>query len=431
MNVAVFTNKYPARVATFFERDLRALIDAGIQVDVFAIYPLDPTQWRYSLDLLGPEQLPRDRIHHLRLREAWRQAGPIVRARRRECLHDAGRVLAAAARYGPAPLAKTAYVLPKAWAWAAQFPDRYDHVLAYWGNYAATCAYMFHRLLPRPVPFSIWLHAGADLYRTPAFLRQKLAYADTILTCCEFNRSYLRRAYPDQAEGIDRKLHVCYHGLDVAQFVYRPDHRPAARVIAVGRLARHKGFDHLLWAAFMLRARGIEIEVELVGDGPERRALRTLARDLGIADQVRFRGWLLFAEARQAMSEATILVHPSSGLGDGLPNVVREAMAVGTPVIASDVAGIPEALDQGCGVLVPPGDPAALADALDRLLHDPSARRAIAERARRRVEERYDLWRNGAHLAELLRSTRRSPGGSDLTSDDAASPPLESVEAPC
>src|SRR2546430_7501895 len=69
------------------------------------------------------------------------------------------------------------------------------------------------------------------------------------------------------------------------------------------------------------------------------------------------------------MSEATILVHPSDRLGDGLPTVLREAMALGTPVIASRIAGIPEALDDGrCGLLVPSGDLEALADAIARLL---------------------------------------------------------------
>ena len=108
------------------------------------------------------------------------------------------------------------------------------------------------------------------------------------------------------------------------------------------------------------------------------------------------------------MSEATVLVHPSDGLGDGLPNVLREAMALGTPVIASRVAGIPEALDEGrCGLLVPPRDVAALASALERLLGDAALRQTLARLARRRTEEKFDMWRNGAQLAEHLQTIRR------------------------
>lgn len=98
-----------------------------------------------------------------------------------------------------------------------------------------------------------------------------------------------------------------------------------------------------------------------LGDGPEAGALKALAGELGIADRVTFCGYIPFSDVRAAMSRAMVLVHPSDGLGDGLPNVLREAMAVGTPVIASRVAGIPEALDDGrCGALVPPKDVGAL-----------------------------------------------------------------------
>ncbi len=110
------------------------------------------------------------------------------------------------------------------------------------------------------------------------------------------------------------------------------------------------------------------------------------------------------------MGEATVLVHPSDGLGDGLPNVLREAMALGTPVIASRIAGIPEALDYGrCGILVPPRDVGALADAIATLLGNAALRRTFAERARRRTEQQFDMWRNGARLAELLSATAPSP----------------------
>jgi glycosyltransferase involved in cell wall biosynthesis len=309
-------------------------------------------------------------------------------------------------------LAKSAYVLPKAWAWAASHHDNgYDHVLAYWGNFAGTCAYAFHRLLDKPVPFSIWLHAGTDLYRSPVFMRQKLLYADNIVTCCEFNVSFMRERFANLSAAIDSRVHVCHHGLDLEDFPFQDAGRPDNHVIAVGRLSAHKGFDDLLRAIALLRRRGVDVSCELVGDGEELGALRALAGELGIAADVVFRGWLSFPEARAAMGRATMLVHPSGGLGDGLPNVIREAMAVGTPVIGTNVAGIPDALGGGCGTLVPPRDPRALAGAIERAIRDPELRRRVARRARQRVEDRYDLWRNGARLADLLRRSRRQTNG--------------------
>ncbi|HEX9579708.1 MAG TPA: glycosyltransferase [Gemmatimonadales bacterium] len=406
MRLAVFTNMYPARVTTFFERDIRSLVAAGIEVHIFAIHPLDAGQWRYTLDLLGPDVLPRDRVHHLNQSAALRQLRPWPIANARRFLADAVRILASAARFGPVPVAKTAYLLPKAWTWARQFRDRFDHVLAYWGNYAATCAYLFHRLSNSTTPFSMWLHAGTDLYFRPVFLRQKARYADRIITCCDFNRAYLGRAFPELAVELARKLHVCYHGLDLAAFPFTPEGRLGNRLIAVGRLAHDKGFDDLVRAVHLLTQRGVVTQLELVGDGPEERPLRALVAELGLASQVRFRGWLPFREVQAAMRDATILVHPSTGLGDGLPNVIREAMALGTPVIASRVAGIPEALDDGrCGVLVPPRNVAALAEAIDALRWDQQRRGELAERARRHTEDKFDMWRNGARLAEVLRTT--------------------------
>jgi glycosyltransferase involved in cell wall biosynthesis len=108
------------------------------------------------------------------------------------------------------------------------------------------------------------------------------------------------------------------------------------------------------------------------------------------------------------MKQAALLVHPSSGLGDAVPTVIKESMACGTPVVASNVAGIPELLDGGrCGMLVPPQNAQALADAIKALLADPAMRRTYAEKARKYAEEKFDLWQNGQGLATVIRSTKR------------------------
>lgn len=409
MRLAVFTTRYPARGATFFRRDISALLAAGIEVDLFPIYPMDASLWGSSAHMLDDRSMPRDHVHNIGLGASLLQLRPWPPRRFGTWIRDAVAVSASAARYGPVPFAKSAYVLPKAWAWAAaDFANHYDHVLAYWGNYAGTSAYAFHRLLARPIPFSIWLHAGTDLYRTQVFLREKILYADNIITCCEFNRDFMLEKYADIASTIADKIHVCYHGLDLATFPYDPDGRPPRRIIAVGRMARHKGFDYLLQAVSTLHRRGVDVDVEMIGDGEELGALKALARTLDIGQQVTFRGWVPFPQVQAAMRQATVLVHPSDGLGDGLPNVLREAMAVGTPVIASNVAGIPEALDGGrCGILVPPKDVPVLAAAIEGLLSDAPRRRQFAALGRRRTEERFDLWRNGAGLAERLRATVR------------------------
>ncbi len=407
MRLAVFTNQFPGYVNTFFARDIRALIEAGIEVEVFPIYPHDPRLWAYVPEILNERVLARDRVHHLSPARGLGSLNPWRVLTSTQFLRDTAAIGYSAVRFGPVALAKSLYAALLAWAWARDFGRRYDHVLAYWGNFPGTCAYLFHRLAGRRIPFTLLLHAQIDLYETPVFLEQKLLYAHSIITICEFNRRFLQAHYGPIYERIAHKIHVNYRGLDLGEFPYRPDQRSPRRVVAVGRLSKEKGYHHLLRAVAELLRRGVDVELELVGEGPERASLTALADELRITPKVTFRGWLVFDEVRRAMLQAAVLAQPS--LIEGLPTVVEEAMALGTPVVGSRVGGIPELLDEGaCGMLVPPGDVPALVDALEALLTNPARRLTYAARARQRAEQLLDLWRNGARLADQLRSTTRS-----------------------
>jgi len=292
--------------------------------------------------------------------------------------------------------------------WCLRFAGQYDHIMAYWGNYPATCAWMFHRLAGSRSPFSIMLHAGTDLYRNQVFLRQKLLYADNIFVVCEFNRSYIHKRFADIFPLIESKIRLHHLGLDFSELPYTSQAKPAGRVVGIGRFDKLKGFDYLLRAIGELSKRGVHVSLELVGDGPEAAVLRQLCAELGLTDRVTFRGWCSFSEVRDAIRTATILVHPSIDIGDAVPTVIKEAMALGTPVIGSRVAGIPELLGDGCcGTLVPPKDVKALADAIDSLLSKPELREQFARAARARVEKVLDLWQNTKQFAEVLSATCR------------------------
>jgi glycosyltransferase involved in cell wall biosynthesis len=411
MRLAIFTSQFPSRVSTFFARDVRGLIDAGIEPEIFPLYPLDPALWRYVPSLLDDRVLPRERVHHVDVRAGLGLggAGALSPAR---FARDVASVAFRAGAGGPGPLAKTLYALAKARAWARAKPGRFDHVLSYWGNYAATSAIAFQRMTDPSVPVSTFLHAGTDLYRAVS-LRAKLRYVDRVIVVCRFNLEFLAGRYPDLEACVRPKAHVHHIGLDLAELPWSGEGRPEGRLVAVGSFERAKGFDVLLRAVALLGARGREVALDLVGDGRERAALARLAEGLGIAARVRFRGWLAFDGVREAMREATLLVHPSVGLGDAVPTVIKEALALGTPVVASRVAGIPELLDEGaCGVLVPPSEPERLADAIAALLADEGRRRDLSRAGRAFAEETFDLKRNGRRLADVLRATRRSaPGG--------------------
>lgn len=408
MRLAIFTNRFPSS-CTFFARDVRALLEAGIELDIYPIYPLDSKLWRYVPDILNEHVFLRSHVHHITIRKSLIPTADISLDKTLIYFKDVISISCSAASYGFIPLAKSIYASIKAWGWAHHTKRKYDHILAYWGNYAATCAYLFHRLTDRNSAFSIFLHAGIDLYRDQVFLKQKLLYADNIFAVCDFNRQFVQELYPDIFQRISNKIHVYNLSLDLSEFPYSPHNRPERKIIAVGGLTKLKGFNYLLYAVHDLVSRGLEVEVDLIGDGEERNSLKLLADKLGIASRVKFTGWLPFKEVKNAMLQATILVHPSSDIGDSMPTVIKEAMALGTPVVASNVAAIPELLDDGKrGVLVPPRDSKALADAIEKVINNEPLRRHYSELGRSYAEKKFDLWKNGQYLANILNLTQRS-----------------------
>jgi glycosyltransferase involved in cell wall biosynthesis len=178
-------------------------------------------------------------------------------------------------------------------------------------------------------------------------------------------------------------------------------------VVAVGRLVEKKGFAVLVEAASLLAARGVAFQVDLIGEGEQEQSLREQIHALHLESRVRMLGPRPQAETVCAIAEAAAFAAPCvvSGDGDrdGLPTVLLEAMALGTPCVSTGVTGIPEVVRPGeTGLLVPQHDPKALADALERLLADASLRIALATRARCRIEQDFDARENGARLRRLI-----------------------------
>ena len=176
-----------------------------------------------------------------------------------------------------------------------------------------------------------------------------------------------------------------------------PGAAPVARdgtgpVLFVGRLVERKGVANLVEALARLGPGGPRLEV--IGDGPERPALEALARQLGLGDRATFRGKVPARELQECYARAAVCVLPSvtdaRGDTEGLGVVLLEAMNWGTPVIASRIGGIPDIVEDGVsGLLVPPGDPEALAAALRRILGDRALARRLGEAGRERLRERF------------------------------------------
>jgi glycosyltransferase involved in cell wall biosynthesis len=185
-------------------------------------------------------------------------------------------------------------------------------------------------------------------------------------------------------------------------------------VLFVGRLVARKGVSTLLAAARQL-APTLALRVSVIGEGPERPALEAQIAREGLQDVVELRGRVPSAELIRAYQESGVLVLPAvvdaRGDTEGLGVVLLEAMSCGTPVIASDIGGITDIVThERTGLLVPPGDPAALAAATRRLATDPALWRRLAEAGRRRFHEDFSWTAIVRRWEEVYRATVRAPG---------------------
>jgi glycosyltransferase involved in cell wall biosynthesis len=148
------------------------------------------------------------------------------------------------------------------------------------------------------------------------------------------------------------------------------------------RLVRVKGLDYLLQAAAALRNSLPHLSTLIVGDGPEMAHLKSLAKELGMAERVMFTGHR--DDVYDLMAAMDVFVLPS--LSEGIPMVLLEAMALGTPIVASRVGGVPEIVEhEATGLLLPPGDPTALSDSCLRVISDQNLADALRTRAREKV----------------------------------------------
>ncbi|HET7326557.1 MAG TPA: glycosyltransferase family 4 protein [Nocardioidaceae bacterium] len=286
---------------------------------------------------------------------------------------------------------------------------RIDHLHAHFGSIATTVARLAARLAG--ITYSFTAHAK-DIFHEDvdgSDLARKLADAAAAVTVSDYNLTYLRNTYGDLADGVVR----IYNGLDLETFAPSvPADRPPV-VVAVGRLVEKKGFDRLIDAVALLVRDGRELRLDLVGSGAGEAALRAQAAVLGIEEVVRFLGPLPQSRTRDVVRGASVLAAPcvvgSDGNRDGLPTVLLEALALGTPVVATPVTGIPEAvIDGATGMLVPEGDVPALAAALGLLLDDAELRCELAAAGRRHIEASFDVRRNTGQLHAVLAAAAAS-----------------------
>lgn len=248
------------------------------------------------------------------------------------------------------------------------------------------------------IPFSYTLHGPADLYEPVTWhLREKTSRAAFVACISHFARSQAMY-FSDPAQW--GKLRIVHCG--VLPEIYAqdaPGPHEGVRLIFVGRITAIKGLRVLLAAFARARATRPGLHLTLVGDGDDRAHLERLAAPLGGA--VHFAGYLSQGAVAAALAESDAMVLPS--FAEGLPVVLMEAMASARPVIATQVAGVSELVEDGVsGFVVPPGDEDALADRIGRLADDPGLRARMGTAGRERVRAEFDARREAARIGALF-----------------------------
>lgn len=281
-----------------------------------------------------------------------------------------------------------------------------QHIHAHFAWFNCTVAIIVAECLG--IPYSVTAHAQ-DIYFKPEDLAEKLASARFVVTCTEFNRGHIERQL---GAAIAAKVRVNYHGICASEYGSAPQPGDGIGVLSVGRLVEMKGFEFLIQALAILRRRGRSIRCTIAGHGPQFERLTRLARELELEQSVSFPGFVPHERLRAMYAEHALFVLPSvtteDGQRDGIPNVILEAMACGLPVVSTINSGIPEAVVDGeTGLLVPPGDPDKLADAMERLCADAALRTRLAENGRRAVAAKFDLRRNVEDLCRIFKENVR------------------------
>jgi glycosyltransferase involved in cell wall biosynthesis len=259
--------------------------------------------------------------------------------------------------------------------------------------------------------WSLAVHGSVEFYNVARYaLASKLARARFAVAISDFGRSQLMTLAPSESW---QHIHVVRCGVDPRVYVPPPE-RPGSdrrvEILFVGRLLHGKGLSLLFEAIAELRRRELEVSASIVGDGPARGELQTVARRLGLSDHVRFLGAVGQDDLRRLYSGADIFCLPS--FAEGIPVVAMEAMAMQLPVVTTRIMGIPELVTHGTeGLLVAPGRVDPLTEALERLVRAPEERREMGRAARRKVEREYDVARSAEQLRAVLEDELSLHGG--------------------
>jgi glycosyltransferase involved in cell wall biosynthesis len=279
---------------------------------------------------------------------------------------------------------------------------RLGHVHVHFATPAAAVAAIATRIATstQPLTMSMTVHGPDEFYDVTAYaLREKVEASKFVVCISFFAQSQMMKIGSDWG-----KFEMGRLGVDVEHFAARGGRAADGvfRVLCVGRLVAAKGQRILIEAIEMLRKAGRPVELDLVGDGPDRAMLEAFVHTRGLGAGVRFAGSVGQDRIREFYGAADCFAMAS--FAEGIPVVLMEAMAMEIPVVATGINGIPELIRDGVdGLLVAPSDVAGMASAVAGLMDDPATRARLGAAGRVKVMAEYELAGSADRLMEIFR----------------------------
>jgi glycosyltransferase involved in cell wall biosynthesis len=394
IRVAYLTSQYPATSHTFIRREVAALRKLGVEIDTFSIRPPSASEMQdeeLRSEALGTFTVLRQPLTNL----LFAQFAALL-----TWPGGYARTLARALSHRPRGLrgfAMSFIYFAEAIVLARELKHRrITRLHNHFANAGGIVGYLAAGLLR--LPWSFTMHGISEFdYPAGLLLAEKIGAADFVVCVSYFGRAQaMRLVAPEQWS----KLHVIRCGLPMGALPDRSP-TPGRGIISVGRLSPEKGQAGLLEAFAEVSRPYPELNLILVGDGPERERLQALAEQMHIADKVHFAGRCSERDTLIQIAQADVLV--VSSFMEGLPIVLMEAMSVGTAVIASRVAGIPELVDDDkTGLLFTPSNWDELSDCIRRLVSDNRLRERLAKRARTVVAAKFNIEQSAIKLRDLF-----------------------------
>jgi colanic acid/amylovoran biosynthesis glycosyltransferase len=417
LRIAVFTHEFPALSETFVLNQVTGLLDLGHDVLICANAARDEPMVHPDVVAYG---LPERTVH---LDVPQHPVRRIMAAIGLAWRHFRGRP-ATLLRYLDVRRHGRFATSLRLLFWGARLDDQppFDVILAHFGPLGQTAAALREAgaISGRLATVMHGVDVSAYVRDAPDTYDELFRVGELFLPISEVWKEKLLTLGCDSS-----RIAVHHMGVQTDRYRFRArryEPGQALRLLTVGRLMEKKGVADALRAVAQLVRRGIPVSYLIVGDGPLREELETLASELGIADRVGFLGWQNQAAVATLMNTADVLLAPSvtssDGDQEGIPVTLMEAMASGMLVVSTWHSGIPELVEDGrSGLLVPEGDDEALAAALAGLAHGRPDWAAVSQAARARVEEAFDVRKLNRHLVERFAALL------DEMSTGAAAPP--------